>query len=147
MKPASIGIVVMILAAGVSAAAQDMIEYGHIATKPPVSLQNLAKKANGSTQKAVTQSSVQNIDTGKTSVAPESAAKPTPPAIFILTNGKQLESSHYVLTSNNVVLQDAGAEQTIPLSSLDRNATEAANRKRGVDLKIPTSTSQMTLSF
>lgn len=142
-----IGVVVIVLAAGFNAAAQDMIEYGHIATKPPVSLQNLAKKANGSSQKAVTQSSVQNIDTAKTSAGTASSAKPTPPAIFILSNGKQLESSHYLLTSENLVIQETGAEQTIPLSSLDRKATLAANQKRGLDLKIPTGGSQMTLSF
>jgi hypothetical protein len=141
MRLGMIGVVVIIL--GFNVAAQDMVEYGHAATKPPVSLQSLANKASASSHKPVTQSRVQNIDTGKTLPA----AKPTPPAIFILSNGKQLESSHYLMDSNNLVIQETGAEQTIPLSSLDRKATEAANQKRGVNLKIPTSGSQMTLSF
>jgi hypothetical protein len=40
-----------------------------------------------------------------------------------------------------------GNQRTIPLSALDLKATLAANHERGIDLKIPTNQSQISLGF
>jgi hypothetical protein len=74
-------------------------------------------------------------------------AKPTPPAVFILANGQRLESSKYVLTADSLKVGEDDKQQTIPLTQLNVNATLAANHERGIDLKIPTSRTQMMLSF
>ncbi len=107
MKTTVLSVLVIAFAAGTTSLAQDMVEYSHIAAKPPVGLQGLANKINGSLQKSATQGSsgaqVQTIESTKSGAAPESVAKPTPPALFILSDGKQLESSHYVLTSQSLV--------------------------------------------
>jgi hypothetical protein len=151
MKPSAIFVVVFAVAVVASSAAQDMVEYSHIAAKPPVSLQGLANKLNGSLQKSTTQGGstpqVQTVESSKLGASSEPPAQPTPPALFILADGKQLESSHYVLTAQNLVIQDGPKPQTIPLSALNREATIAANHKRGLNLMFPSSTSQMTISF
>ena len=127
-----------------------MVEYSHAASTSAASLQGLANKINGSLQKGAQSSSgpkVQTVGPSKPGSAPELSSKPTPPALFILSDGKQLESSHYVLTAQNLEIQDGPKPQTIPLSAVNREATTAANQKRGLNLKFPNSTSQMTISF
>jgi hypothetical protein len=149
MKAVFIPLVAIALGAGCMSVAQDMVEYSHVATKPPVSMQNLANKTNAALEKSVGSSSASKAAPKDTKVVAgkELDGKPTPPAIFILSNGTRLESSHYTLTAQNLVIQEGTVERTIPLTALDRNATVAENKKRGLDLKIPTSQSQMTLSF
>lgn len=149
MKVAFIPLVAFALGSGLLSSAQDMIEYSHIAAKPPVAMQNLANKTNAALGKSVSGASGPTAapkDT-KVNAGQELVGKPTPPAVFILSNGTRLESSHYVLTAQNLVIQEGTAERTIPLTALNRDATVTENKKRGLDLKIPTSQSQMTLSF
>lgn len=74
-------------------------------------------------------------------------SKPVPAAVFILSNGERLESGDYVMTNDSLRLDQKGTQRTIPLSSLNVNATVAANRERGLDLKIPSNKGQMTISF
>jgi len=74
-------------------------------------------------------------------------SKPTPPAVFILANGEHVESSNYFMTTNSLQLVQNGQQRTIPLSALNANATVAANRQRGVDMKIPDNKGQITISF
>jgi hypothetical protein len=126
-----------------------MVEYSHAAAKPPVSMQTLANKTNAALGKTVAEKSDSKAAPQDTKVVAgqQLTGRPTPPAVFILSNGSRLESSHYVLTAQNLVIQDGATERTIPLNALDRNATVTENQKRGIDLKIPTGQSQMTLSF
>lgn len=149
MKAMFIPLIVVALGSGFPTAAQDMLEYSHIAAKPPVSMQTLVNKTNAAMEKTVTEKSTAKAAPKDTKVraGQELVGKPTPPAVFILSNGTRLESSHYTLTAENLTLQEGATERTIPLSALDRKATVAENQKRGLDLKIPTSQSQMTLSF
>jgi len=151
MKTKTIAVIVIAFAAGGTSMAQDMVEYSHVAAKPPVSLQGLADKINGSQHKSAAQSGsgplVQTVPTSKAGAPADTVPKPTPPALFILADGKQLESSHYMVTAQSVVIEDGAKPQTIPLSALNRDATIAANQHRGVNLKFPNSPSQMTISF
>ena len=79
---------------------------------------------------------------------PAEARPPVPlaPALFILSNGEKIESSHYILSANSVQLEEAGVQRTIPLSALNMDATMAANHARGIDLKVP-SKGQIMLGF
>ncbi len=149
MKAVFIPLVAIALGTGCASVAQDMVEYSHIAAKPPVSMQTLSNKTNAALEKTVTEKSASKAapQDRKVTPGPELTGKPTPPAVFILSNGTRLESSHYELSSQNLVIQEGSTEHTIPLTALDRNATVKENQKRGIDLKIPTNQSQITLSF
>ncbi|HZP24991.1 MAG TPA: hypothetical protein VFB04_16220 [Terriglobales bacterium] len=80
-------------------------------------------------------------------VKDQNPAPPAPPAVFILSSGERLESADYVMTKDTLRVVQNGTERTIPMSTLNVNATVAANRQRGVQLKIPDNKAQMTLSF
>ena len=75
------------------------------------------------------------------------AAKSLPPTVFILTNGERLESDRYVLTANSLSVNVHRSLRTIPLDMLDIEATLAANRDRGVDLRIPNDRNEISLRF
>lgn len=77
---------------------------------------------------------------------PGTAATPTPPAVFILSTGERLESTHYLVTSDSVQVEVGDKQRTIPLSALNVDATVSANRARGIDLKIPAK-GQIMLGF
>jgi hypothetical protein len=157
MRARAIAVFVFALALGTACLAQDMAEYSHAAAGSAVGLNGLANKLNSTLQKSGPQGSAQphlqtvpgpKSETSKTgAVAANAPAKPTPPAIFILKNGKQIESSHYLLTAQDLTIQDAAKPETIPVSELNRDATTTANQKRGLSISIPNSTSQMTVSF
>lgn len=74
-------------------------------------------------------------------------AKPNPPAIFVLSNGERVESSNYFLTVDSVRIEQNGSQRTIPMSSVNMDATVAANHQRGLNLKVPTNKSQIMVSF
>jgi len=76
-----------------------------------------------------------------------SAAKPTPPAIFLLKSGERIESGQYILTSHNVQLTSERQPRTIPLSMLDIPGTVSANRERGLELNIPSNSGVVSLGF
>ena len=74
-------------------------------------------------------------------------AGPTPPAVFILFNGERLETNHYLLNNNSLRVQQGGTQRTIPLSTINMDATVAANHERGIDLRVPKNKSEIMLSF
>jgi thiol-disulfide isomerase/thioredoxin len=83
-------------------------------------------------------------------VAPSSGAalaKPIPKTVFVFTDGAQLEADHYTLYATFLHVTADGQERSIPLSALDVKKTVAANRERGINLKIPSNGSEMFLAF
>jgi hypothetical protein len=52
-----------------------------------------------------------------------------------------------VLTASNLSLSIGRQERTVPLDVLDIDATIAANHVRGIDLRIPESRNEISLSF
>ena len=80
-------------------------------------------------------------------VANSGAAKPVPPAIFILASGERLESRRFVLTARLLSVSIDRRYRTVPLEGLDINATLAANRERGIDLRIPNDGNEISLGF
>ena len=81
------------------------------------------------------------------SSANQAPAAPTPPAIFILSSGERIESSKYTLTAKSLTIDQGDKSRTIPITALNIDATVAANRARGVDIKIPTNKNQIMLGF
>jgi len=75
------------------------------------------------------------------------ASKPSPPAIFILRNGERFEARRYLLTHDNLSLTVDRRQRTIPLAMLDLDAAVAANRERGIDLRIPADQSEISVGF
>lgn len=75
------------------------------------------------------------------------AAKSLVPTIFILISGERLESRRFLLSTKNVSITVDGQHRTIPLQMLDVDATMAANRQRGIDLRIPPDHNEIVLSF
>lgn len=154
MKLVLVPTVAAALIFGLAAHAQDAIEYHSTGVKSAMTGITLPSKlaAAVSGDKSAANSAQPKMQTagqagqpGQQTVAPA----PLPPkvAVFILNNGEKIESSRYMLSSNSVQIDQNGTERTIPLNELNRTATMEANRQRGVDLQIPTSKSQITLSF
>ncbi len=79
--------------------------------------------------------------------AGSAASAPPPAALFILTNGERIETRQYLVTYNQVQLTVDRQPRTIPLSMLDMNATLAADRQRGIDLRIPAGRNEVSLGF
>lgn len=75
------------------------------------------------------------------------AAQNLGPTVFVFANGDKLESSRYVLTPDSLRVEIGRRQRTIPLADLNLDATIAANRQRGIDLRVPTDSSQIFLGF
>jgi hypothetical protein len=70
-----------------------------------------------------------------------------PPTLFVLTNGTRLESHRYLLSARSLQIDMDNEQRTIPIRELDLRQTIAANRERGIELKVPHSTSEVFLGF
>lgn len=75
------------------------------------------------------------------------AAKIPPPTVFILSNGERLETRRFVLSASALSVSIDRQQRTVPLDTLDLKATLAANRERGIDLRIPNDRNEISLSF
>jgi hypothetical protein len=75
------------------------------------------------------------------------ARKPLPPTIFILMSGEKLESRQFLLTASDLSIKVGRYARTIPLETLNMDATIAANLERGIDLRIPADRNEISLSF
>jgi len=136
--------------------AQSMIEYSTLATRSTTASNAIAATSHAIEKKAANLNTALSQDASKESPSGEKSAiaqnqpvvaGPTPPAVFILFNGERLETNHYLLTNNSLRVQQGGAQRTIPLSTINMDATVAANHERGIDLRIPKSKSEIMLSF
>jgi hypothetical protein len=94
-------------------------------------------------EKPLPKSQVIDIPSNTDSRAPKSVS----PTIFILVSGERLESSRFLLSARNLSITIDGQHRAIPLEMLDLDATMAANRQRGIDLRIPADQNEVVLSF
>jgi hypothetical protein len=144
-------VVVFAAAVGLAtvAQAQTMVEYSTLSTHSGQALAAPTSSAHTSRHHADPYGTTKgNVWQEKNARAKDAApSKPTPPAVFILSNGERLESTAYVMTSDSLRVNQHGSQRTIPMSALNRNATMAANRERGVNLELPANKAQITLSF
>jgi hypothetical protein len=73
--------------------------------------------------------------------------QPLPATIFVLMNGERLETQRYLLTASSLSATVQHSQRTIPLEILDLQATLAANRERGLDLRIPENRNEVSVRF
>ena len=158
MYSSSIRVMVVLLATGTVLVGQNSIEYGRlpiVPSKGPSPASVLASRV-GDQGRAAKGPSIVNVppaektkatQSGDTTPGAQTPAAPSSPATFILANGDRLESSEYVLSSDSVQLVQDGARRTIPISAVNMQATVAANKAKGIELKFPQNKSQLTLSF
>ena len=73
--------------------------------------------------------------------------QPLPKAVFVLTNGERVETDRYTMDTKYIHVALEDGERIIATSAVDVQATESANHARGIDLKIPTSKSEVFVSF
>jgi hypothetical protein len=73
--------------------------------------------------------------------------KPDLPTLFVFANGDKLEARRYTLTPDSLRVEIGRQQRTIALDKLNIDATIAANRERGIDLKFPTDGNQIFLGF
>ena len=143
------------------ASAQTMMEHSSLSTGASTALAAPTKALNAASEKVASKSA----DAAPAEAAPPTAPsptlwedksgpakqapppKPSLPAVFVLANGERVESNNYFMTVKSVRIEQDGKQRTIPMSAVNVDATMAANRQRGVNLKFPTSKTQITLSF
>jgi len=153
MKATFVAVIVAAIGIVPAVQAQSMVEYSHVsspsagtALSAPTgainrALQKTAKRSGGATHTAAI------WEAKPTRGKEQPPAKPAPPAVFILANGERLESSNYFLTSDSLQVEQGETQRTIPMAKVNVNATLAANHQRGINLKIPANTHQITLGF
>jgi len=73
--------------------------------------------------------------------------KPEPPTLFVFASGERLEARRYTLTADSLRVEIGRQQRRISLGEIDVDATVAANRERGIDLKIPTDRNEIFLGF
>jgi hypothetical protein len=73
--------------------------------------------------------------------------QPLPATIFVLMNGERLETQRYLLTASSLCATVQHGQRTIPFEMLDIEATLAANRERGLDLRIPENRNEVSVRF
>jgi hypothetical protein len=93
--------------------------------KPPVNAQVIELPANPTLKDSRTQSS----------------------AVFILNSGERLESERFLLTSNSLSVTINRQSRVVPVDAVDFVATVAANRERGINLRIPADLNEISLGF
>jgi hypothetical protein len=83
--------------------------------------------------------------------APASAetapSQPVLPALFVLANGERLEARRYMLTAESVDIEVGGKHHRVPMTELNVEQTIAANRERGIEIRIPHDASEVFLGF
>ncbi len=68
---------------------------------------------------------------------PVAATAPKAATVFVMASGERVETHQFVLTAESVSVTVDGLRRSIPMSEVDLKATRAANRERGIELKIP----------
>ena len=72
----------------------------------------------------------------------------SPSAIFILTDGRRLETQNYTVTDTQLTIKEAHRPAVqVPLDQLNVQATLAENHQRGLDLQLPESRSEILVGF
>lgn len=147
MKPILM-IIAAILFVAPAVLAQDLVEYARQPLIPPkLSRATSALTPHDGDAKPPGKVTEVAAQEKKTPEKTESAPKPNPMAIFILTNGTRIESGNYIVTAESLQVEEKGTWRTIPLSALNAKETVADNKARGIDMMIPSSPNQITLSF
>ena len=139
MRPRLMFLIVVAFTFLGSAGAQVMSEYGKLPATPPrnptaVATRSAPDRAASRSTNGATAASATNF-------------KPSSPAVFVLSDGTQIESSKYVWRYDSVEIDQDNAQRVIPMKALDMKATVAANDARGIHLQVPDSRNKITIGF
>ena len=74
-------------------------------------------------------------------------AKPRQPTVFVLKAGEKIEVRRYTILGGLLRLTVDGKQRTIPVTDLDLKASTAANRERGINLRVPTNPNEIVIGF
>jgi hypothetical protein len=83
------------------------------------------------------------VSTGKE----DPPSQPGPPTLFVMANGDRLEARRYMLTADFLDIEVGQQHRRVPMSQLNVQQTIAANRERGIEIRIPHDTSEVFLGF
>ena len=155
MNRLALVVVTLMLASARIAYTQSTAEYSTLTTTPATASNPIGTTSRALAKKAANLNAAMSKSVPNESPSPDKSASvahgtlpgPTAPAVFILSNGERLESTHYLLTITSLRVQQGEMQRTIPLSAVNLDATVAANHERGIDLKIPKNRSEVMLSF
>ncbi len=163
MKTTLIAVLVVTVVLGATSYAQTMVEYQTLANgatkamKTTPAVPRVAQQTTATTPAPAPAAQAPAPDPNAPQAviweAPETPGKkqapaqPTPPAVFILSNGDRLETTRYLVTVNSVRVEQNGVQRTIPLNELNVDATLAANKAHGLNIKFPTDRTQIMLGF
>ena len=155
MKVMLIAVAAATLAYVPAVGAQNLAEYANSAARSTALPSAAARPSRIDTERTGSKSPEVTKSTGKQAPSRAKNAQRTSPAVsnlafravFVLSNGEHLESSHYLLTVDSLRVLQGATERLIPLSALDLDATIAANDERGIDVEIPKNKAQITLGF
>ncbi len=82
------------------------------------------------------------------SVTVSSSGTKTPAAVFVLTDGRRLESQNYTITDTILTIKEPRRPAVqVPLNQLDIDATLPEDRHRGLNLQLPESSSEILIGF
>lgn len=114
---------------------------------PPVVIVRDAPAATPPAAVQVAPADPKMIEVPEASTVFSSLAK-TPTAVFILADGRRLESQNYTITDSVLTIKEPHrAAIQVPLGQLNIDATLAENHQRGLDLRLPESRSEILLGF
>ncbi len=72
----------------------------------------------------------------------------TPAAVFILSDGRRMETQNYTITDSVLTIKEPHRPAIqVPLDQLNVEATLAENHQRGLNLQLPESRSEIVISF
>jgi hypothetical protein len=85
---------------------------------------------------------------GRSQTQAATHAKPAPPAVFQLNDGRQVKAQRYTISDRFIYVTEARRDTfKIPLQDIDLEATLALNRQQGIDLQIPSAANEFFVSF
>jgi len=67
--------------------------------------------------------------------------------VFVLKAGEKIEVRRYTILGGLLRLTVDGKQRTIPVTDLDLKASTAANRERGINLRVPTNPNEIVIGF
>lgn len=169
MKTTFIAVMAVTLVLGVAGHAQTMVEYQNLANGATKAVTTSAAPrmaqpattapaapgatAGAAATKAMPPAPDPNAPQAVIWEAPtipgkkQAPVQPTPPAVFVLSNGDRVETARYLVSVNSVRVEQNGVQRTIPLSELNVDETVATNKARGLNIKFPTDRTQIMLGF
>lgn len=88
------------------------------------------------------------IDVPQVSQFSTNAPARSPAVVFILQDGRRIESQNFTITDSTIFIREGRRPATsIPVDQLNVDATLTANHQRGIDLQLPENHSEILLSF